>query len=90
MFLTQHFSEYFPHSEWVFSRKFSHFKYTNSIQGAETATRGLFNQIKLLEIPVEIPPRLLKKAWFIFLNFVNFFDLISLKPQIKIIFFISN
>ena len=33
------------------SRKFSHIKYKNPIQGTETATKGLFNQIKLLEIP---------------------------------------
>ena len=33
------------------SRKFSHIKYINPIQGIETATKGLFNQIKLLEIP---------------------------------------
>ena len=33
------------------SRKFSHIKYNNPIQGTETATKGLFNQIKLLEIP---------------------------------------
>ena len=32
------------------SRKFSHIKYKNPIQGTETATKGLFNQIKLLEI----------------------------------------
>jgi len=33
------------------SRKFSHIKYAIPIQGAETTTQGLFNQIKLLEIP---------------------------------------
>ena len=33
------------------SRKFSHIKYNIPIQGTETTTRGLFNQIKLLEIP---------------------------------------
>ncbi len=33
------------------SRKFSHIKYSIPIQGTETTTQGLFNQIKLLEIP---------------------------------------
>ena len=33
------------------SRKFSHITYTIPIQGTETTAKGLFNQIKLLEIP---------------------------------------
>jgi len=33
------------------SRKFSHIKYIIPIQGTETTTQGLFNQIKLLKIP---------------------------------------
>ena len=37
-------------------------------------------QFKLLNIPVDFPPNLLKKACSIFLNLDNFFDLISLKP----------
>ena len=36
-------------------------------------------QFKLLNIPVDFPPNLLKKACFIFWNFDSFFDLINLK-----------
>jgi len=37
-------------------------------------------QFKLLNMPVDFPPSLLKKACSMLLNRDNFFDLISLKP----------
>ena len=36
------------------SRKFSHIKYSIPIQGTETTTQGLFNQIKLLEKELKV------------------------------------
>ena len=44
---------------------------------------------KRINIPVDFPPNLLKKACSMSLNLDNFFDLISLKPQFKFIFLIS-
>ena len=44
------FLRMFSKSKISSSRKFSHFKYIIPIQGVETSTQGLFNQIKILNI----------------------------------------
>ena len=44
------FFRFFSNSKISSSRKFSHFRYTIPSQGTETATQGLFNQIKILGI----------------------------------------